>query len=335
MVLSGFVIIFINYRLIYTREKKKHNDFDFYQKNKSKVEFTLHYKIKTTMILITGASGNLGTTVIENLLKHVPADIISVLQRNQRKAKSFEEKGIRAYIGDYKNKESMVKALQGVTKLLLISSSSPDALQEHKNVIDAAKETGVKHIYYTGGALNKNVKESHLGPLADSYITTENYIIESGLTYTIFQNGLYAETIPFFIGEQVLETGIYFPAGDGKASFAKRAEMGEAIANVLAAKGHENKIYLTTGLPSHSFSDIARMLSDLSGKEISYYSPQPQEFEIQLKEYGVNGEDIWFSSLFAAVIKNNEYDITDSDLEKLLGRKPTDLKTYLRETFLT
>jgi NAD(P)H dehydrogenase (quinone) len=286
------------------------------------------------MILITGASGNLGKVVLENLLKQVPADGISVLVRNPVKAASFEKKGIKAQIGDYSNKASVVKALQGVEKLLLISSSGADALQEHKNVIDAAVESGVSHIYYTGGALNRNIKESLLGPLADSYITTEDYIIASGLKYTVFQNGLYSETIPYFIGEQVLETGIYFPAGDGKASFAKRDEMGEAIANVMAEEGHENKIYITTAVPSYSFSEIAEMITELSGKEITYQSPEPQEFENQLKEFGLQDEEIYYSQILAAIIKNEEYDIAVSDLENLLGRKPTDLKTYLKETFL-
>ncbi|RKR08939.1 NAD(P)H dehydrogenase (quinone) [Flavobacterium sp. 90] len=286
------------------------------------------------MILVTGASGNLGSWVIENLLKQVPAHTISVLQRNSKKAASFQQKGITVHIGDYGDKESIINALRDVTKLLLISSSGPNALSEHKNVIDAARESGVKHIYYTGGALNQKVKESKLGSLADSYITTENYIIESGLTYTVFQNGLYAETIPYFVGDQVLENGIYFPAGQGKASFAKREEMGEAIANVLASEGHENKIYITTGLPSHSFSEIAQMLSVLSGKPVAYYSPESGEFESQLREHGVSEDDIWVSSLFAAVIKNQEFDISRSHLAELLGRKPADLKTYLKETFI-
>ncbi|QOG04523.1 SDR family oxidoreductase [Flavobacterium sp. MDT1-60] len=286
------------------------------------------------MILITGASGNLGTAVLENLLKQVSANGISVLVRNPVKAASFEKRGIKAQIGDYSNKASVIKALQGVEKLLLISSSGANALQEHKNVIDAAIQSGVSHIYYTGGALNRNIKESLLGPLADSYITTEDYIMASGLKYTVFQNGLYSETIPYFIGEQVIETGIYFPAGDGKASFAKRDEMGEAIANVMAEEGHENKIYVTTVVPSYSFSEIAEMITELSGKTITYQSPEPQEFENQLKEFGLQDEDIYYSQILAAIIKNEEYDIAVSDLETLLGRKPTDLKTYLKETFL-
>lgn len=287
------------------------------------------------MILVTGASGNLGTAVIENLLKRVPASKVAGLYRNPNKAKPFAELGIHIRFGDYKDKNSILKALEGIEQLLLISSSNNDALTEHKNVIDAARETGVSHIYYTSGALNKSVSHSELGPLVDSYMNSENYIMESDITYTIFQNGLYAETIPAFTGEQVMETGIYFPAGNGKASFAKRAEMGEAIAKVLTSDGHDNKIYITTVTDTHSFSDIAEILSELSGKPISYHSPDPLEFQAYLRENGVGEVDIWYYLILAAIIKNNEYDITSSDLEKLLGRKPTGLETYLKETFIS
>lgn len=287
------------------------------------------------MILVTGATGKLGNAVIENLLKKVPANKIVALIRNADKAKSFEQKGIKICIGDYSDKLSLAETMQTVEKLLLVSIESENAFEYHKNVIDVAKEAGVEHIYYTGGALNKNVARSMLGPLVDSYITTENYIIENGLTYTIFQNGLYAETLPFFIGYDVVNTGIYFPAGNGKATFVKRTEMAEAIANVMTSDGHDNKIYLITALLSFSFEEIAQMLSELSGKSVSYYSPEPKEYETKLRGYGVSENDIYFSSLLAAIIKNHEYDIKTSCLEQLLGRKPTDLKTYLKETFLS
>ncbi|RYF19526.1 MAG: SDR family oxidoreductase [Flavobacteriales bacterium] len=287
------------------------------------------------MILVTGATGNLGKSVIENLLNQVPASKIVALIRNANKAKYFEDKGVKVRIGDYTDKTSLITAMQGVTKLFMISIESENSFFDHKNVIDIAKDAGVKQIYYTGGALNKNVNQSILGPLVDSYITTEKYIIKSGLTYTIFQNGLYAETIPFFIGYDAVNAGISFPAGEGKATFAKRTEMAEAFANVLASEGHDNKIYLITGFSIYSFKDIAQMLSELSGKPVSYVSPDPNEYEAKLREYGVTENDIYFSSLLAAITKNQEYDINGSDLEQLLGRKPTDLKTYLKETFLT
>ncbi|MDQ0594808.1 NAD(P)H dehydrogenase (quinone) [Chryseobacterium ginsenosidimutans] len=284
------------------------------------------------MILITGASGNLGTAVIKDLVKLFSGIRLAGLFRDPKKSKIFTE-NIDVRIADYSDKKSLINAFKGIEKLLLISSSDNDALQQHKNVIDAAVETGVKHIFYTSGALNCNVVNSKLDSLADSYITTENYIIKSGLAYTIFQNGLYAETIPYFIGYDAVHRGIYFPAGIGKASFIKRADIAEAIANVLGAEGHENKVYLITTQPTYSFNDIARILSELSGTTVSYFSPNPQAYETRLREYGVNEGDIWFSKLFAAIIKNGEYDVDGSDIEQLLGRKPTDLKTYLKETF--
>jgi NAD(P)H dehydrogenase (quinone) len=287
------------------------------------------------MILITGAAGHLGTAVIEQLLTSVPPHEIIALVRSESKGAKWKDKGIAVRIGDYKDKESLEKAFQGVQQLLLIPTNEENVLNQHKQVIDTAKQVGVKHFFYASGALNQNVASSKLGPLVDAYITTENYIKESGLHYTIFQNCLYAETIPFFIGENPFENGIYFPSGDGKASFAKRAEMGEAIANVMAKGPLENATYLLTGRRSYSFAEIAQILAKLSGTNVSFISPDPSAFERTLKEYGVNDQDIWFASLFAEIIKNEEYDVCDSTLERLLRRIPTSLEDYLAEVYIT
>ncbi|TDX86441.1 SDR family oxidoreductase [Epilithonimonas xixisoli] len=286
------------------------------------------------MILITGASGHLGTAVINHLLTKISADKIVALVRNTEKGKALKAKGIEVRIGDYADKTSIEKAVDGISKLLLISGSSEDALTEHKNVIDSAKDAGVSQIYYTSGARNENVSESKLGPLTDAYSTTENYIINSGLPYTIFQNGLYSETLPFFIGYDVVNTGISFPAENGKASFATRDEMGKAIANVLADDGHIYKIYKLTGALSYSFAEIAELLSEFSGEKVAYESPAPKDYEKKLKEYGVGEMDIWYLTLLASIIRNDEYNVVSSDLEELLGHRNTDLEIYLEDTFI-
>ncbi|MEI3798295.1 MULTISPECIES: NAD(P)H-binding protein [unclassified Chitinophaga] len=212
------------------------------------------------MILITGATGHLGTAVMEHLLKSVNPDEIIALARDESKAAKWKEKGINVQIGDYTNIDSLISAFRGVDKLLLISTNSHDGLREHSNVVEAAKIADVPHIFYTSGALNQQVNPVNPGQMQDSYRLTDDIITGSGLTYTIFQNCLYAETIPFFIGEQVLDNGIFFPAGEGKSAFAKRAEMGEAIANVLTSAGHEGQTYLITGSKSYSFRDILEQL---------------------------------------------------------------------------
>lgn len=285
-------------------------------------------------ILVTGATGGLGGAVIDSLLKIKGPENIFALVRDEKKADLLKSSGVNVRIGDYSDRNSLLTAFKDMDKLLLISSNGQNALNDHANAIDAAKDAGVSHIFYTSGALNRNVDDTKLGPLYSSYVTSETLIKESGMTFTIFQNSLYSETLEFFLNKDVLETGVYFPAGNGKASFAKREEMGEAIANVLSGDVHNDKTYKTTGNQTYSFGDIASLLGSLSGREVSYYSPDKDVFELKLREYGVNEEDIWFSSLFAEIIKNDEYDVAGDDLEQLLGRKPIDLKTYLLEKFI-
>ena len=286
------------------------------------------------MILITGATGQLGSAVIENLLKTVRPQNIAALARNADKAKQWVDKGIIVRNGDYGDKKSLARAFEGVETVLLITSNGENALSDHRNVIEAAQKAHVRHICYTSGARNDKVEESRLGPLWDSYVTTENDIKESGIPFTILRCGLYTETIPFFLGEQVLDSGILFPAGEGKAAFATRGEMGEAIANIMAGEGHENRSYLITGEKTYSFHQIAAILSELSGKSIGYVSPQKNEYKQQLENSGVPKTDIEFAMLFAAIIENNEYDICDDKLAKILGRKPISLRSYLHQVYI-
>jgi NAD(P)H dehydrogenase (quinone) len=285
------------------------------------------------MILITGATGNLGKAVIEKLLHHIPPQQITALVRDEKKAGPLRAKGINISIGDYESRRLLLRAFKGIEKLLLIASPSEHALDHHKHVVKAAMTQSIPHIFYTSGALNRSVEKSKLGPLYDSYITTENWILHSGMVYTIFRSSLYAETLPLLIGKNVRENGIYFPAEDGRASFAGKGEIGEAIANAMIAAGHENKIYLTTGQQSHSFSEIAAMLSEITRLRLPYKSPDISKFQAHRTAGGDNPTAIAFASLLAGVIENGELDVCGNDLAQLLGREPTDLKTYLAKNF--
>jgi NAD(P)H dehydrogenase (quinone) len=189
-------------------------------------------------ILITGASGQLGRQVVLNALKKVEANQIVVMVRDAAKVQDLADLGIEIRIGDYHKPETLNTALNGISKLLLISSNDfNNRLDQHKNVIDAAKNAGVKHILYTGVSL-KDINQSPLKPMLADHFLTEEYIISSGLTYTFLQNSLYAEVIPMFVGENVMETGIYFPAADGKVPFVLRSDLAEVTANILTEGNH-------------------------------------------------------------------------------------------------
>ncbi|MBE9601587.1 SDR family oxidoreductase [Pedobacter sp. MC2016-24] len=286
------------------------------------------------MILVTGASGHLGKATIDSLLKKVPAKQVVALVRDKNKADNLKAKGVQVRVGDYTDPSSIISALEGIEDLLLVSSSSLDRLQDHKNVIDAAKEKGLKHIYYTSGAVS-NYGTTPLMPLAASHGDTEAYIKSSGLTYTIFQNSMYAETIPMYVGEKAVDTGIYFPAEDGKAAFALRTDMAEAIANAITSDGHENKTYVITGSKAYSFADVAEVLSELAGKQVTYISPEPADYEATLKKYNVPEDGIFILSLFAETFRHHDLEQIDPAMENLLGRKPTDLRTYLKSAYFS
>lgn len=281
------------------------------------------------MILVTGATGHLGTATVEHLLKKTKADNIIAFARSEEKAKALRDKGVEVRIGDFDDITSLDKAMQGIEKVLLISTVDHNRLQQHKNVVDAAKKAGVRYVAYTGVSMNDLSTSAIIG-LMEAHFQTEDYIRSSGLSYTILRNTLYTDVIPFYVGEQVFETGVYFPAGTGSAPFALRNEMGEATANVLLEEGHENKTYAITGNTLHSFKDVAEELSVLSGKTITYTDANSMDYTDKLKQFNVPEYLISMLGGFAADIKNKQFEIVSNDLENLLGREPASLKEGLK-----
>lgn len=284
-------------------------------------------------ILITGATGHLGHAITTQLLDRVPAAHIHVLVRDAAKASDLADRGIQVRVGDYHDRASLDAALQGIDKVLLISSSDfNDRLGQHKNVVDAAKAAGVQHILYTGVTMT-DINASPLKPLLASHFETEDYILASGLTYTFLRNSLYMDVLPMFLGAGVLETGVFFPASEGKVAFAARQDLAEATANVLSSTGHENQTYALSNTQAYNFADVAAALSDIAGKPVPYISPDPATFEATLRQFGLPEPIVQMSAMFAAAMASNEFNILDGTLARLLGRPQTDLRTYLAATF--
>lgn len=286
------------------------------------------------MILVTGATGQLGSQIVENLLATIPSNEIAVLVRDEEKAKPLKEKGVQIRIGDYHQPESLVTALENIDKLVLISSSDfNDRIGQHKNAIDAAKRAGVKHILYTGVSIN-DIQTSPLKVFLEDHFQTEAYIKDNGFTYTMLQHSLYLDVIPMFIGEQVLETGVFFPAGEGKVAYASRTDLAEAISKIVVSDAYDNKSLPLTNIENYSYADVAEILTELSGKAVAYVSPTPEVYEETLKGFHLPEPIIQMSLGFAAGIKNNDFDTTFSNLETILGRKPQGLKEYLQSVYI-
>lgn len=285
------------------------------------------------MILVTGATGQLGSKIVENLLTQIAPSEIAVLVRDEEKAKELKTKGVQIRVGDYTNSNSLVEAFKDINKLILISSNDfNDRFGQHKNAIDAAKQAGVKHIIYTSMSMN-DIETSPLKGFLEDHYQTEDYIKENGFTYTMMQHSLYSDVIPMFIGEQVLETGVFFPAGEGRVAYASRNDLAEAIAKVALSDAFDNQNLPMTNAENYSYADVAKILTELSGKEVAYISPTPEVFEETLKGFNLPEPIIQMSLGFAAGIKNNDFDKTFQNLETILGRKPQTLKDYLKSVY--
>jgi NAD(P)H dehydrogenase (quinone) len=285
------------------------------------------------MILVTGATGHLGTAVIQTLLEKTSANQIAALVRDESKASALKEKGVDIHVGSYDDTASLDKAMQGIETVLLIAGTDEDnRLRQHQNVVDAAKKAGIQCIAYTSRTLKD--RRTVANKLMEGHFQTEDYIKASGLNYAIFRNVLYMDTLPQFVGgERVFDTGINLPTGDGRVPFALRSEMGEAIANALLESRCGNLIYKLTGSQSYSFDDVAATLSDLSDREVDYTPAEKSAFEAQMKERGVPETMVQRIVGFMTDIKNGQEEEASPDLENLLGRKPASLEEGLKVLF--
>ncbi len=280
------------------------------------------------MILITGATGHLGTAVIKTLLAKTLAGQLAALVRDEAKATGLRQKGVSIRVGDYDDTDALDRAMEAVDKVLLIAGGdAPNALQQHQNVVDAAKKAGVRCIAYTGRALKD--PDTLVNRLMMRHFQTEDYIKASGLNYVLFRNILYMDTVPVFTGPAVFDTGIALPAGHGRVAFALRSEQGEAIANVLMADDCANQTYTFTGSEGYSFHDVAVALAELSGKPVTYTDIDPAILAERMKGRGVPEAAIKRTIGFMTDIKNGQEETVSTDLENCLGRKPASLREGL------
>lgn len=279
------------------------------------------------MIAITGATGQLGHLVLQNLLKTTAASQIVAIVRNPAKAEALSQQGIVVRQADYTDEAAFTAALQGVDKLLLISSSEVgQRTPQHRNVIHAAKAAGVKFIAYTSLL---HADKSPLG-LHVEHVETEKMLADSGIPYALLRNGWYTENY-LASAPPALEHGVFIgAAGDGKIASATRADYAEAAARVIAEEGHAGKVYELAGDEAWTLSELAAALSKQSGKNVVYQNLSEADFAAALKSVGlpVGLADMLADSDVGAA-KGGLFDDSRT-LSALIGRPTTPLAESIK-----
>ncbi len=284
------------------------------------------------MLAITGATGQLGQATLRQLATKLPPDQLVAVVRDPQKATALSAQGIHVRQGDYNDPASLVTAFAGVTTVLLVSGTDLAArAQQHRHVIDAARTTGVARLVYTSG-LNPSAASAF--PPSPSHAATEAYLRASGLAYTIVRDALYLDVLPLLVRPEALANGHFpFAAGNGSASFALRAEIGEALAAVLTTEGHDNQLYDLAPAPAYSMQDITRVISTVTNRPLEYVPVSDDELTARLRQQAAPEPMVAAVVGFARAMAQGEFDVTSPVLEHLLGRRPTSLQTYVETAF--
>ena len=279
------------------------------------------------MIAITGATGQLGQHVIENLLTTVPASQIVAIVRNPAKATALSQQGITVRQADYSDETAFTRALHGVDKLLLISSSEVgQRATQHRNVINAAKAANVKFIAYTSLL---HADRSPLG-LHVEHIETEKMLADSGIAHALLRNGWYTENYLASV-PPALEHGVFIgAAGEGRIASATRADYAAAAARVISTEGHAGKVYELAGDESWTLSQLAAELSKQSGKPVVYQNLSEADFAAALKGAGLPaGLADMLADSDTGASKGGLFDDSHT-LSKLIGRPTTPLAESIK-----
>lgn len=277
-------------------------------------------------ILVTGATGKLGSKVVESLLKTLPANQLAVSVRNPEKAEGLRARGVEVRQGDFDHPETLDTAFAGIDRLLIISADGDNdtRTRQHANAVQAAERAGVKFIAYTS-IVNATESKNLFAP---THVATEAAILKTGIPYSFLRNNWYLENEIGSIQGVMSGAPWVTSAGNGKVGWSLQQDYAEAAAAVLLGSGHENTVYEFSGKPLTQ-EELVSELQTVLGKEITLQHVSDEKYAEIMKGLGLPDFVIPIVLGIQESIRNGSLDVVSDDLEKVLGRPATPIKEAL------
>ncbi|MFB6499351.1 SDR family oxidoreductase [Bacillus haynesii] len=279
-------------------------------------------------MLVTGATGKLGSKIVEKLLETVPADQLAVSVRNPEKAEALRARGVDVRHGDFDRPETLESAFQAINRLLIISADGDNEtrIRQHSNAVAAAERAGVRFIAYTSIA---NARESK-NFLAPTHKASEEAILKTGIPYSFLRNNWYLENEMSSIQGVLAGAPWVTSAENGKVGWALQQDYADAAAAVLSGEGHENTVYELSG-KLLTQEEIASALGEVLGKEVPVQHVDDAAYRDIMKNAGVPDFLIPMVVDIQKGIREGTLEVESDDFEKVLGRPLTPIKEGLAQ----
>ncbi|SIS67903.1 NAD(P)H dehydrogenase (quinone) [Zobellia uliginosa] len=231
-------------------------------------------------IAVTSASGQLGASVVRQLINEIGKENVVGIARTPEKAAHL---GVEIRKGDYNSRQDFDAALKGIDTVLLVSGmDDPEKrIQQHRNVIEAAKQNGVQKIVYT--SIVGDETNTAFSPIVKSNRQTEVDIKESGLEWAIGRNGIYIEPDLEYIDHYAKDGEIRNCAGEGKCGYTSRGELGYAYAQMLLGNEHNGHVYNLVG-EAITQATLADLINEVYGLNLKFNSVSVAEYAAERKK---------------------------------------------------
>lgn len=282
------------------------------------------------MIIVTGATGRLGSQIVDRLLERVPADTVGVSVRDHTRAADLASRGVRVRTGDFTEPATLDHALEDADQVLVVSAAirGSGAASANRAAIEAAVRAGASRVLYTS---HQAASPDSLFAAQPQHAATQAFLAEQAVSWTALRHGFYASTLEIFV-PTALQTGELRLPADGPFAWTSHADLAEIDAITLSEPGVLDGLSPPLTAPEAlDFADIAHLLSDLTGRSVTRVVLDDEEWKDTALASGMPAAAADFTLGMFRAARLGEFAVTDPMLENLLGRPAISARTVVKE----
>ncbi len=275
-------------------------------------------------ILVTGATGIQGTTVVDALSRQPE---VQVYAGTRSPDAATLPKGVIARALDWQAPETVRAAMEDIDKLFLLTPLIENHVQSTMDTIDAARAAGVRHIVRLSASPVGNVPDIQI---SQWHRTVEEYLASAGVPFTVLRPGSFMEN--YFNAFMPNEDGIlYQTLGDGAVACIDGRDTADVAVKVLCEDGHVGKTYTLTGPEAITSTQALAHIAAASGRSMKYVDLAPDAVEQAMRDAGLSSWLVGALMEVFAIMRDGNMSAVTDDVRAVTGHKPRSFATFAQD----